>query len=242
MFVGQVLQGQGGRAGSGIVEQEIETAEDLPRGSLQDPLHLRDVGPVFSGTTHAHPIAGNDGRKVERDERKAGPIAQRHASRPLADSFYLGLEQITATIGGFLYAMIVLRMLGPATYGVLSIGQAAVGLAGVLTTNIEAYLERFVAEIDARRLGGTLRPLIRKVLVVKGLLALLASVLVILLADWIATSYGQRDLRRLLPALAPLIFLEGAYLVLRFTLFGLQRFRYIWLIALWNNLLKLAVV
>ncbi len=49
-------------------------------------------------------------------------------------SFYLGLEQITATIGGFLYAMIVLRMLGPATYGVLTLGQAAVGLAGVLTT------------------------------------------------------------------------------------------------------------
>lgn len=157
-------------------------------------------------------------------------------------SFYLGLEQITATIGGFLYAMIVLRMLGPATYGVLNIGQAVVGLAGVLTTNIEAYLERFVAEIDARGLGGTLNLLIRKVLAVKGLLALLAAVLVILLADWIATSYGQRDLRRLLPALAPLIFLEGATLVMRYTLFGLQRFRLIWLVALGNNLLKLAVV
>ena len=45
-----------------------------------------------------------------------------------------------------------------------------------------------------------------------------------------------------MPALAPLIFLEGATLVLRYTLFGLQRFRLIWLVALGNNLLKLAVV
>jgi len=91
-------------------------------------------------------------------------------------------------------------------------------------------------------MGKILRLLVRKILVVKLLLGLSAGLIVILLADPIATAYGYRDLRRLLPVLAPLVFLDGAYLVLRFTLFGLRRFRSIWLLALANNLLKLAVV
>jgi O-antigen/teichoic acid export membrane protein len=156
--------------------------------------------------------------------------------------FYLGLEQLTMIVGGVLYSVVVLRMLGPATYGILNLGQAAIGLAGVLTTNIESYLERFVAEFDARGMGGVLRPLIRRILSVKTLLAIGAGVLIIILADPIAAAYGYRDLRRLLPALAPLVLLEGAYMVLRTTLFGLQRFRSIWIVALANNAMKLVIV
>jgi O-antigen/teichoic acid export membrane protein len=156
--------------------------------------------------------------------------------------FYLGLEQLTMIVGGVLYSIVVLRMLGPATYGILNLGQAAIGLAGVLTTNVESYLERFVAEFDARGMGRVLRPLVRKILTVKTLLAIAAGVLIVLLADPIATAYGYRDLRRLLPVLAPLVLLEGAYMVLRTTLFGLQRFRSIWIIALANNFLKLVIV
>jgi O-antigen/teichoic acid export membrane protein len=156
--------------------------------------------------------------------------------------FYLGLEQITMIVGGVLYSIVVLRMLGPATYGILNLGQAAIGLAGVLTTNIESYLERFVAEFDARGMGAILRPLVRKILTVKVLLAVGAGILIVLLADPIATAYGYRDLRRLLPVLAPLVLLEGAYMVLRTTLFGLQRFRSIWVVALINNTIKLVIV
>lgn len=156
--------------------------------------------------------------------------------------FYLGLEQVAMIVGGVLYSVVVLRMLGPATYGVLNLGQATIGLAGVLTTNIESYLERFVAEFDARGLGSILRPLVRKILVVKTLLAIGAWILIVLLADVITDYYGYRDLRRLLPVLAPLVLLEGAYMVLRTTLFGLQRFRSIWIVALANNAMKLAIV
>jgi O-antigen/teichoic acid export membrane protein len=156
--------------------------------------------------------------------------------------FYLTLEQLTIVVGGVLYSIIVLRMLGPATYGILNLGQAAIGIAGILTTNVESYLERFVAEFHARGQGGILRPLVRKILATKTLLGLVAGLLVILLADVIADLYGYRDLRRLVPALAPLVVLEGAYLVLRTSLFGLQRFRRIWLVALVNNVLKLVVV
>jgi O-antigen/teichoic acid export membrane protein len=157
-------------------------------------------------------------------------------------SFYLGLEQVTMLVGGVLYSIIVLRMLGPATYGILNLGQAAIGLAGVLTTNIETYLERFVGELDARGKGHLLRPLVRKILAVKAILALAAGGLVILLADWIASAYGYRDLRRLLPALAPLILLEAMTYAQRVVLFGLQRYRSIWLVSLGNNLLKLVIV
>ena len=157
-------------------------------------------------------------------------------------SFYLGLEQLTMLTGGVFYSIIVLRMLGPATYGILNLGQAAIGLAGVLTTNIETYLERFVAEIDARGAQHILRPLVRKILLTKATLAVVAGILVVILSDAIATAYGYRDLRRLLPALAPLVLLEGAGYVLRVTLFGLQRFRSIWIVALCNSILKLAIV
>ncbi|MDM7917080.1 MAG: oligosaccharide flippase family protein, partial [Candidatus Eisenbacteria bacterium] len=157
-------------------------------------------------------------------------------------SLYLGLEQLTSVFGGVLYSIMVLRMLGPSTYGVLNLGQAAIGLAGALTTNIETYLERFVAELHARGKGGSLRRLVAKVLGLKTVLALIAGILVALLADAIAGLYGYRDLRRLLPVLAPLIFLEAASYGLRQTLFGLQRFRSIWLVALGNNLLKLVLV
>lgn len=157
-------------------------------------------------------------------------------------SFYLGLEQLTMIVGGVLYSIIVLRMLGPAMYGILNLGQAAIGIAGVLTTNIETYLERFVAEIEARGMGRALPPLVRKILTTKMTLGALAAILVVVLSRWIADAYGYWDLRRLLPALAPLVLLEGAYLVLRVTLFGLQRFRSIWLVATINNLVKIAVV
>ena len=84
-------------------------------------------------------------------------------------------------------------------------------------------------------MGRVLRPLVRKILTVKTLLAVGRGLLIVLLADPIATYYGYRDLRRLLPVLAPLVLLEGAYMVLRTTLFGLQRFRSIWIVALANN-------
>ena len=157
-------------------------------------------------------------------------------------SFYLGLEQLTMIVGGVFYSIVVLRMLGPATYGILNLGQAAIGLAGVLTTNIETYLERFVGELDARGARHAIRPLVRKILLTKASLAVFAGLLVWILSDWIATAYGYRDLRRLLPALAPLVLLEGTGYALRVTLFGLQRFRSIWIVALANNLLKLAIV
>ncbi len=157
-------------------------------------------------------------------------------------SFYLGLEQLTIIVGGVFYSIIVLRMLGPAMYGILSLGQAAIGIAGVLTTNIESYLERFVAEYDASGKGGVLRRLITRVLATKVFLAVIVMALVIVLADPISRAYKYGELRRLLPVLAPLVMLEGASWALRVSLFGLQRFRSIWIVSLMNNVLKLAIL
>lgn len=157
-------------------------------------------------------------------------------------SFYLGLEQLTIMTGGTIYAMIVLRLLGPATYGILSLGQAAVGLAAVLTTNIESYLERFVAEFDAGGKGGILRPLVRRIVTTKMLLAVPVSILVVLASGLIARAYHCAELKRLLPFLAPLIVLEGASWLLRVTLFGLQRFKVIWIVALANNVIKILII
>ncbi len=157
-------------------------------------------------------------------------------------SFYLGLEQLTMIVGGVLYSIVVLRMLGPAMYGILNLGQATIGIAGVLTTNVETYLERFVAELEARGMGPALPALLRKILATKMILGVVAAAIVVLLSKWIADAYGYWDLRRLLPVLAPLVLLEGAYLVLRVTLFGLQRFRSIWLVSVVNNGAKIIVV
>lgn len=156
--------------------------------------------------------------------------------------FYLGLEQLTIIVGGVLYSIVVFRMLGPATYGILSLGQAAIGLASVLTTNMESYLERFVAEFMANGMGGVLRRLVSRVLTTKVFLAIVAMVLVIVLADPIARAYKYGELRRLLPVLTPLVLLEGLSWPLRVTLFGLQRYRAIWVVSLVTNVLKIAIV
>jgi O-antigen/teichoic acid export membrane protein len=157
-------------------------------------------------------------------------------------SLFLGLEQATQILFGTLYSMAILRLLGPAFYGILSLGLAVTGLMGIATLNLENYLERFVAEFVGSGRQGLLRPLVRKIYAVKGGLALLAALLLVLLARPVARAYAKEDLGLVLPALAWMIVAEATLLTFRATLFGLQRYRTIWYLALVVNVSKMVMV
>ncbi|MBD3334114.1 MAG: oligosaccharide flippase family protein [Candidatus Eisenbacteria bacterium] len=157
-------------------------------------------------------------------------------------SLFLGLEQLTQVIFGTLYSMAILRLLGPSLYGILTLGLALAGMAGIATLNLDNYLERFVAEFQASNRSHVIRNVVGKVFAVKGSLALLAVVAVSLLASLIARAYDKPDLGRVLPAVAWMILLEAVWQVLRSSLFGLQRYKLIWILALINNLSKMVMV
>ncbi|MBU1701251.1 MAG: flippase [Candidatus Eisenbacteria bacterium] len=157
-------------------------------------------------------------------------------------SLYLGLEQLTQVIFGTLYSMAILRLLGPSLYGILSLGLAVAGMAGIATLNLDSYLERFVAEFQASGRSHILRTLVGKILAVKGSLGVGGIFAVTLLAGVLTRFYEKPELAAVLPAVAWMIFLEACYVVFRATLFGLQRFKLIWILALVSNISKMVMV
>jgi len=168
---------------------------------------------------------------------------ERSAVRDISrGSLYLGLEQITQVLFGTLYSMAILRLLGPPLYGILALGLAVAGLAGIATLNLETYLERFVAEIHGSGRSRILASLVGKIFAVKGVLALIASFAVVFLAGTLADLYKKPGLAAVLPAVAWMVLLEASFLTFRSALFGLQRFRTIWILALVNNVIKMVMV
>jgi O-antigen/teichoic acid export membrane protein len=157
-------------------------------------------------------------------------------------SFFLATEQLTGLVGGLLYQIIVLRWLGPWTYGMLSLGLAIVGLASVATGNFEVYLERFAAEYETRRQMGRLARAHLLTLGLKVGLGLVAGVVLVALAPWLAQRYHEPILAEILWALAGLVVCEGFSVTGRAVLFGLQRYDWIAAIAVVVQVVKIAAV
>lgn len=157
-------------------------------------------------------------------------------------SFYLGVEQVAGLVAGLLYSVIVLRWLGPWSYGMLSLGLAIVGLGSVATGNFEVYLERFAAEYETRR---QFKRLARAHLLTLGLkvgLGLAACAVLLALAPWLAQRYHEPILTEIVWVLAGLTVCEGFIVTGRAVLFGLQRFGWLAAVALVVQLFKLAAV
>ena len=107
---------------------------------------------------------------------------ERSAVRDISrGSLFLGLEQVTLFVFGTLYFMAVVRLLGPSFYGILALGLAVAGLAGIATLNLETYLDRFVPELHATGRSRALKGLLLKILAVKGSTGIVASLVVVLL-------------------------------------------------------------
>lgn len=154
---------------------------------------------------------------------KRGEVAQ-NVSRGV---FFLGLEKGVAMISTMLYFALMARWLGPTKYGMLTIAFSIVTLATAFTGNFEMFLERYAAEYQVQGRVETLRRAYRIALGVKLALGVLASVLLVALAPWLAERYKVPELRVLLPLLTVFVATDGLATTGRSALFGLQRFEWV---------------
>lgn len=169
---------------------------------------------------------------------RSGEIA-RSVSR---GAFYLAIEKIAALISGTAYFALLLRWVGPTNYGFMILALSFVGLATMLTGNFETYLERFAAEYQARNALATLRRAQLMALLLKQVLGLLAGALMIALAPFLARQFNTPWLATLIPLLSAIVVFDGLATTGRATLYGLQRFRAVSLLAVAFHVLKTVMV
>jgi len=169
---------------------------------------------------------------------KQGEIA-RSVSR---GAFYLAVEKVAALLSGTAYFALLLRWLGPTKYGIMTLALSFAGLATMATGNFEVYLERYAAEYQANGRLRTLRLAQHLALQLKLGLGLLATGLLIGLAPFLSAQYHMPELRLLLPLLSIMVAFDGFATTGRATLFGMQRFRMVCLIAVAFHVAKTVMV
>ncbi len=157
-------------------------------------------------------------------------------------AFYLTVEKATAALSGIAYVALLMRWMGPTKYGIISIALAAAGLATLATGNFEMFLERYVAEFVARGDRHALRRSFALTLGLKLGLGFLAGLVLVALAPFIADQYKTPELRVLLPVLAIMVAADGLSTAGRATLYGLQRFRAMSLVAVVFHVAKTVMV
>jgi O-antigen/teichoic acid export membrane protein len=175
---------------------------------------------------------------MQREGRVSGSIL-RNVSR---GSFFLAAEQLSGLVAGLLYSVIVLRWLGPWTYGMLSLALAIVGLGSVATGNFEVFLERYAAEYETR---GQMALLARAHLLTAALkvgLGVVACAVLIGISGWLGQRYHAPIMPQVLCVLAGLAVCEGFSVTGRAVLFGLQRFGWMAAIAVVVQAIKIVAV
>jgi O-antigen/teichoic acid export membrane protein len=177
-------------------------------------------------------------REPAEARMKSGEIAH-NVSR---GAFYLAIEKIAALISGTLYFALLLRWLGPTKYGIMTLALSFAGLATMATGNFEAYLERFAAEYQAREQLRTLRRAHVIALLLKLGLGVVAGVLLVVIAPMLAGQYRMPDLSVLLPLLTLMVAFDGFSTTGRATLYGMQQFRWVCLLAVSFHILKTVMV
>ena len=146
-------------------------------------------------------------------------------------AFYLALEKVVALFSGIAYFALLLRWLGPTKYGIMTLALSFAGLATMANGNFEVYLERFAAEFQAHGRFATLRRAHLIALSVKFVLGLGAALLLAALAPWLAHHFAMPELATLLPVLTALVVTDSLATTARATLYGLQHFRWVSLLA-----------
>jgi O-antigen/teichoic acid export membrane protein len=157
-------------------------------------------------------------------------------------AFYLALEKAAALVSGTLYFALVLRWLGPNKYGIITLATSFTGLATMATLNFEMYLERFAADYEARGLLLTLRRAHRMALQLKLGLGVLAGGVILALAPLLARQFATPELATLLPLLAITVVFDGLSTTGRATLYGIQQYRWVSLLAILFHIAKTALV
>jgi PST family polysaccharide transporter len=157
-------------------------------------------------------------------------------------AFYLSLEKLAALVSGILYVAIITRWLGPTKYGIVVLATSFTGLATMFTGNFEVYLERYAAEFEARGLVRTLRRAHHLALGMKLTLGIISSLVLTALAPRIAREFQTPELATLIPLLALTIAFDGFATTGRATLYGIQQFRWVSVVAILFHVLKALMV
>lgn len=157
-------------------------------------------------------------------------------------AFYLSVEKAAALVSGTLYFALLLRWLGPTKYGLMTLALSFVGLATMATGNFEAFLERFAAEYHEEGRLRTLRRSFGMVLGLKLALGIVASLLLAGLAPLLAANFNAPEMVELLPILAFMVASDGFYTTGRATLYGVQQFRSVCVIAVVFHVAKTVLV
>ncbi len=169
---------------------------------------------------------------------KKGEIA-RSVSR---GAFYLTIERVAALISGTAYFALLLRWLGPTKYGIITLALSFAGLATMATGNLEVFLERFAAEYQAHNALGTLRRAHRLALMLKLALGVLAGGALFAIAPFLSAQFRITELSVLLPILTLTVVFDGFSTTGRATLYGLQRFRSVSVLAVVFHVAKTLMV
>jgi O-antigen/teichoic acid export membrane protein len=157
-------------------------------------------------------------------------------------AFYLAIEKAFALLSGMAYFALLLRWLGPTKYGIMTLALSFASLATMATGNFEMYLERYAAEFVAHGRLRTLRRAHYLVQAIKLGLGLVACVPVVVAAPFLAQQFDAPELAALLPILAVLVACDGFATTSRATLFGIQQFRWVSLIAVLFHVAKTLLV
>ncbi|TMQ51605.1 MAG: hypothetical protein E6K72_10275 [Candidatus Eisenbacteria bacterium] len=157
-------------------------------------------------------------------------------------AFYLAIEKASGLLSGMAYFALLLRWLGPTKYGIMTLALSFASLATMATGNFEMFLERYAAEFVAHGRLRTLRRAHYLVLAIKLGLGLLASVPVVFAAPFLARQFDAPELATLLPVLTVLVVCDGFSTTSRATLFGIQQFRWVSLLAVLFHVAKTLLV
>jgi O-antigen/teichoic acid export membrane protein len=157
-------------------------------------------------------------------------------------AFYLTLEKGAALLSGIAYFALLLRWLGPTKYGIMTLALSFAGLATMMTGNFEVFLERYAAEYQAQGRFQTLRRAQLYALGLKLALGAIAGLVLVLGAGFISEQFHTPELAYLLPMLSLMVLLEGMSTTGRATLYGLQQFRWMSVIAVVFHIAKTVMV
>ncbi|MGH7741731.1 MAG: oligosaccharide flippase family protein [Candidatus Eiseniibacteriota bacterium] len=157
-------------------------------------------------------------------------------------AFYLAIEKVAALLSGTAYFALLLRWVGPTNYGTMILALSFAGLATIVTGNFETYLERFAAEYQARSALATLRRAHLLALALKLALGVVAALIMIFSAPFLARQFNAPWLAILIPLLSPMVAFDGLATTGRATLYGLQRFRAVCVLAVLFHVLKTVMV
>jgi O-antigen/teichoic acid export membrane protein len=169
---------------------------------------------------------------------KRGEIA-RNVTR---GAFFLAVEKVVALVSGTLYFALLLRWMGRTKYGILTLATAVTGFATLANGNFEVFLERYAAEYEAHGRWATLRRAHLLATTVKLGLGVIAVLALLALVPWLEHFYAMPELGMMLPLLALTVVVDGLAATARSTLYGMQRFGWNSMFAVFFHIAKTVMV